>query len=481
MAYIVKLPDVGEGIAQAEIVAWHVSVGDAVREDDVIVEIMTDKATVELPSPVSGVIGWLGATVGDILSVGADLIRIETDEEVPVSAIRPSTVNVPGAAKAQPAQSVAAVELETVPSGPVFTDHFDSGSAVSDAVVADPVVSDAVVSDAVVLGSLVGAGASISSSTSGESNVESSARERSLAAPAVRDRAQRLGVNLARLTGTGPDRRIVHRDIDEILLQGHKGKSLATSAPSAAFASHSPSSKVDEDPVSDIARTKVIGLRRNIAERMQLSKRRIPHFTYVEEIDVTEVERLRGQLNSGATDRTKLTVLPFIMRAVVKAIASHPQMNGRFDDEAGVIELHRHVRLGIAVQTTKGLMVPVVKDMHTLDLWQSAAEVSRLSQLARTSKIKIEELIGSTITISSLGSLGGIMATPIINYPEVAVVGVNKIVERPVYISGELVPRKMMNLSSSFDHRVIDGADAADFIQTIKGLLETPALLFLDS
>ena len=304
----------------------------------------------------------------------------------------------------------------------------------------------------------------------------------------------------------------VSRELVEAVSQG---KPLSSARLAVAEAQ-----PVDGDAAPEIERIKIIGLRRNIAERMQLAKRRIPHFTYVEEIDVTELERLRQQLNTSPVDRStgptsnrgsspvgpvslvgkpvneldgdgskwtndqvggriKLTVLPFIMRAVVKAIASHPQMNARFDDDAGVLERYREVRLGIAVQTMKGLMVPVVKGMRTLDLWESAGEVARLSELARTSKIKIEDLVGSTITVTSLGTLGGIVSTPVINYPEVAVIGVNKIVERPVYIERELVPRKIMNLSSSFDHRVIDGADAAAFIQEIKRLLETPALLFL--
>jgi 2-oxoisovalerate dehydrogenase E2 component (dihydrolipoyl transacylase) len=323
----------------------------------------------------------------------------------------------------------------------------------------------------------------------------------------VRERARRMGFDLMQLRGSGPGGRIVHEDLDDAMLQRrdfNRGNKPPDEPPNSAL---------------QIERIKIIGLRRNIAERMQLSKRRIPHFTYVEEVDVTELERLRQQLNSSPGDgstaslshqavslvgkpvsafaadpsvnpaanpaadqyggRIKLTVLPFVMRAVVKAIASYPQMNARFDDDAGVLERYSDVRLGIAVQTAKGLMVPVVKGMRTFDLWESAVEVARLSELARTSKIKIEDLVGSTITLTSLGTSGGIMSTPVINYPEVAVVGVNKIVVRPVYVEGQLVPRKIMNLSSSFDHRVIDGADAAAFIQAVKALLESPALLFI--
>ena len=225
---------------------------------------------------------------------------------------------------------------------------------------------------------------------------------------------------------------------------------------------------------------KVTGLRRNIAERMQASKRRIPHFTYVEEVDVTEVERLRHELNESRSDgQPKLSLLPFLMRAVVHAVADHPQMNARFDDEAGAVERYRGVHLGIAVQTDRGLMVTVLKHAEGGDLWHHAAEVTRLANAARTAKISLEELTGSTITITSLGALGGIVSTPVINAPEVAIIGVNKIVERPVYIGDALARRQIMNLSSSFDHRVIDGADAAAFIQTIRRLLETPARLFI--
>jgi 2-oxoisovalerate dehydrogenase E2 component (dihydrolipoyl transacylase) len=232
----------------------------------------------------------------------------------------------------------------------------------------------------------------------------------------------------------------------------------------------------DADEINAI---RVTGLRRNIAERMQAAKRRIPHFTYVEEVDVTELERLRAQLNAAAPDeRPRLTLLPFVMRAVVRAVGDHPEMNARFDDEAGVVNQHRAVHLGIAVQTARGLMVTVVRSAGSLDLWQSADAVTRLSESARSGKIKLDELTGSTITITSLGALGGVVSTPVINAPEVAIVGINKIATRPVYVDGVLMPRQMMNLSSSFDHRIIDGVNAAEFVQDIRRLLETPALLW---
>jgi 2-oxoisovalerate dehydrogenase E2 component (dihydrolipoyl transacylase) len=299
-------------------------------------------------------------------------------------------------------------------------------------------------------------------------------RRLALAAPAVRARARELGVDLASVTGTGPEGRITHRDLDAVL---RASAAPAPTAPTEPAAEVRPGADVDD--VDDV---RVTGLRRNIADRMQASKRRIPHFAFVDEVDVTELERLRRELNESAGgDRPKLSLLPFVMRAVIVAVRSHPEMNARFDDEAGVVHRHRAVHLGIAVQTDRGLMVPVVHHAEQLDLWASASEVARLAQAARDASIKLAELNGSTITITSLGALGGIVTTPVINAPEVAIVGVNKIVDRPVYAGDALVRRQMMNLSSSFDHRVVDGADAAAFVQTIRRLLEAPALLFVDS
>jgi len=409
--YVVKMPDVGEGIAEAEIVEWHVNVGDTIAEDQVMVEVMTDKATVELPSPVSGIVTSVGAAVGEILQVGAALIRIDTGNGV-VDEVPPA---------AEPAEEPA-VELPP----PVAAEE-----------IAEPPVAEA---------------------RSAERTTAPTA------APAVRQRAATLGIDLAGVTGTGPDGRVTHADLDA---------QLARSRSASGTNSSTTGDVIDEVPV--------VGLRRNIAQRMQLAKERIPHFTYVEEIDVTELERLRAKLNEQqGDDQTKLTVLPFLMRAVVVAVRDFPQVNARYDDENGVINRHRSVHLGIAAQTPKGLMVPVVMNADGRDLWDSAAEVARLATAARTNKVTLEELTGSTITITSLGSLGGIVSTPIINYPEVAIVGVNKIATRPVYVDGVLLPRQIMNLSSSFDHRVVDGADAAAFIQRIKTLLETPALLFID-
>ncbi|MEP7113510.1 MAG: dihydrolipoamide acetyltransferase family protein [Ilumatobacteraceae bacterium] len=407
--YIVKLPDVGEGIAEAEIVEWHVNVGDTVTEDQVMVEVMTDKATVELPSPVAGIVVAVGAAVGDVLQVGSLLIRIDTGN----GQAQAAEVATQAAPLPAPAVGAVAQPVEAAPTAAPVAPASDQSA-------------------------------------------------KSTAAPAVRQRARSLGIDLASVIGTGPDGRVVHADLDARLASGPSP--ATTLAPS-------------EGTIDDVP---VIGLRRNIAQRMEISKTRIPHFAYVEEIDVTEVERLRADLNQRhAEDRQRLTVLPFLMRAVVVALRDFPQMNARYDDDNGVVHRHRSVHLGVATQTARGLMVPVVTNAEGRDLWACSDEVARLSTAARDNKITIAELSGSTITISSLGSLGGIVSTPIINYPEVAIIGVNKIATRPVYVDGTVVPRQIMNLSSSFDHRVVDGADAAAFIQQIKILLETPALLFM--
>jgi 2-oxoisovalerate dehydrogenase E2 component (dihydrolipoyl transacylase) len=291
-----------------------------------------------------------------------------------------------------------------------------------------------------------------------------------IASPAVRNHAWDLGIDLQYVMGTGTAGRITHEDIDAYAAQGTIGGTGATGSVDTRYAQ-----RTDEQAIP------VIGLRRKIAQKMQDAKRRIPHFTYVEEIDVTELETLRGKLNQkhGAT-RGKLTLLPFIMRAVVLAVRDYPQMNARFDDEAGVVTRHAAVHLGMATQTEAGLMVPVLQHAETLDLWATAAEVARLAAGARTGKSAREELTGSTITITSLGALGGIVTTPVINSPEVAIVGVNRVVERPMIRDGLVVARKMMNLSSSFDHRVVDGIHAAEFVQVIRGYLETPATLFVE-
>jgi 2-oxoisovalerate dehydrogenase E2 component (dihydrolipoyl transacylase) len=418
--YTVKLPDVGEGVAEAEIVEWHVAVGDTIDEDDVLVDVMSDKATIELPSPVAGTVRWLAGNVGDVIAVGSSLVQIEIEDGAEAGSAGAAVASTAEADRAEPAPARS----------PELTQH-----------IAEPAEAAAAVAQA------------------------PSKDNRPAAAPAVRARARDIGVELDGLEGTGPDGRITHGDLDAYLVSTTPTTPARPTAPSG------------DDTIDDV---KVTGLRRNIAERMQASKRRIPHFTYVEEVDVTEIERLRRELNDASNEQQpKLSLLPFLMRAVVLAVRAHPAMNARFDDEERVVRRHRAVHLGIAVQTDRGLMVPVVKHAGDLDIWASAGEVARLAGAARTAKITLEELGGSTITISSLGALGGIVSTPVINAPEVAIVGVNKIVDRPVYVGDILTRRQIMNLSSSFDHRVIDGADAAAFIQTVKRLLETPAMLFI--
>jgi 2-oxoisovalerate dehydrogenase E2 component (dihydrolipoyl transacylase) len=368
--------------------------------------------------------------VGDVLAVGSPLIRIDTSAGGNGHGAAPATQAAPAAAEAAPPAESPGRSVEPLPPpaepAPIATTTPTNGKVA-------PAAAPA-------------AGAT--------------------AAPAVRQRARTLGIDLGTVTGSGPDGRVLHGDLD-----AH----VSRQAPPAQSRARQPVGT--EDVVDEV---KVIGLRRNIAQRMQLSKTRIPHFTYVEEVDVTEVERLRAHLNQERLEgESRLTVLPLLMRAVVVAIDDFPQMNARYDDENGVVQRHRSVHLGIATQTAKGLMVPVVKDAQSLDMWSFAEELARLSTAARNGKITLEELSGSTITISSLGSLGGIVSTPIINYPEVAIIGVNKITTRPVYVNDVVLPRQIMNLSSSFDHRVVDGADAAAFIQRIRALLETPALLFM--
>jgi 2-oxoisovalerate dehydrogenase E2 component (dihydrolipoyl transacylase) len=437
--YTVKLPDVGEGVAEAEIVEWHVAVGDKIDEDDAMVDVMSDKATIELPSPVAGTVRWIAGEVGDVIAVGSNLVQIEVDDGTDA---RSNVAVAASAAEAPETETVAAdtVATETVATETVATETVETGVLPPPPTPRrDPVVPR---------------------------------KDRPpTAAPAVRARARDLGVELGSVNGTGPDGRITHADLDAHL--------SSTPASTIRGPQARPAAPTGDDTVDEV---KVIGLRRNIAERMQASKRRIPHFTYVEEVDVTEVERLRRELNDARSEQQpKLSLLPFLMRAVVLAARAHPEVNARFDDEEGVVRRHRAVHLGIAVQTDRGLMVPVVKHAGDLNLWTSADEVARLSAAARTAKITLDELGGSTITITSLGALGGIVSTPVINAPEVAIVGVNKIVDRPVYVGDTIVRRQIMNLSSSFDHRVIDGADAAAFVQSIRRLLETPAMLFVET
>jgi 2-oxoisovalerate dehydrogenase E2 component (dihydrolipoyl transacylase) len=463
--YVFKLPDVGEGTAEAEIVAWHVRVGDVVDEDAPLVDVMTDKATVEMTAPVAGRIVSIHGEPGDMAPVGAPIAVFETEAETETPPPQPAKTNgaaSPGPVSPGPAPAASGSTPKPrvkAPSGAVWTEE-----AMQAAMQARP-------PEAVSVPSAAMPTASVSPPKPTQAVAKSEAREPSvrewtpaLASPAVRARAQKLGVDLSGIRGTGPDGRVMHEDLDAVLVpavSGARGTSLAK--------------RQGIEPV------KVIGLRRKIAEKMQDAKRRIPHFAYVEECDLTELEELRAHMNATKrSEQAKLTLLPFLMRALVLALPDFPQINARYDDEQGVVYRHEAVDIGIATQTDAGLIVPVVRHAEARDVWDMAGEVSRLAAAVRSNTAAKDELSGSTITITSLGALGGIVTTPVINHPEVAIIGVNKLVERPVVKNGAIVIRKMMNLSSSFDHRVVDGYDAAAFIQRVKGMLEHPASLFME-
>ena len=401
-AYFFRLPDIGEGVAEAEIVAWHVKPGDHVREDGPLLDVMTDKATVDMTSPVEGTVVKLHGEVGAMAPVGSVLVEMEVAGE----AAAPSA-----SAQTDVAQNARAGEVkpETKPT---------PAPASAAPVNTDPTAS-----------------------------------------PATRRRAMEWGIRLEDVMGSGPHGRILVED-----LEGHRSGGAKPAA----------------TPRTGSTRTKVTGLRRRIADKMQESKRHIPHFTYVEEFDLTELESLRAVLNDTRGDRPKLTLLPFFMRAVVKLVADFPNLNSHYHDAEGELERFAPVHIGIAAQTPNGLMVPVVRHAEARDLWDLARELARVTTAARDGKATREELSGSTITLTSLGPLGGIAATPIINHPEVAIIGPNKLVERPVIEGAFLARRMVMNLSASFDHRIVDGHDAARFIQAMKRLMEHPALLFLE-
>ncbi|BCH13867.1 dihydrolipoamide acetyltransferase family protein [Mesorhizobium sp. L-2-11] len=470
--YVIKLPDVGEGVAEAELVEWQVKVGDLVREDAVLAAVMTDKATVEIPSPVDGEIVWLGAEIGDTVAIGSPIVRLKVAGEGNVKA-----GTEPGGeagAKITPTPGPAGASHRSRPSfGPPQVGEGQPSAPKAEAKPAPPLPERASVresepvteSPSPLWGGARGRGTAVDEGTASVAAPRPEG-EKPLASPAVRLRAKEAGVDLRRIRGSGPAGRILHEDVDAFLARGPQLAKVSGLARNEA--------------VEDI---KIIGLRRKIAEKMALAKSRIPHITYVEEIDVTALEDLRSALNkekrSGA-ERPKLTLLPFLMRAMVKTIADQPNINALFDDEAGIVHQHGGVHIGIAAQTPSGLVVPVVKHAEARDIWDCAAEVFRLAEAARSGTATRDELSGSTITITSLGAMGGVATTPVINHPEVAILGVNKMMVRPVWDGTQFMPRKMMNLSSSFDHRVIDGWDAAVFIQRIKTLLETPALIFVD-
>jgi 2-oxoisovalerate dehydrogenase E2 component (dihydrolipoyl transacylase) len=460
--HVIKMPDLGEGIAEVEVVEWHVKPGDTVKEDQVLADVMTDKATVEIPSPVAGTVTSLGGAVGQSLAVGAELIRLEVEgagnhsADKDKAAAAPAPVSEQDAVAELQAGEPVAVNAAGQPTGRVGGSPAHASSESTQAARAG-----------------TNAHAAPRAPSAPRASTPTAplrpAGEKPLAAPAVRQRAWDMGIELQYVMGSGPAGRITHADLDSYVETRQRGGGGMGGADTRYAEQHG------EQAVP------VIGLRRKIAEKMQEAKRRIPHFTYVEEVDVTELETLRTQLNARyGEERGKLTMLPLLMRAVVLALRKFPEMNARYDDDAGVVTRYNAVHLGIAAQTDHGLMVPVVRNAEARDPWSSASEVARLADAARHGKALREELSGSTITISSLGPLGGIVTTPVINWPEVAIIGVNRIVEKPVIKNGAMVARKTMNLSSSFDHRVVDGMQAAEFVQTIRGYLECPATLFVE-
>ena len=423
-----KLPDIGEGVVEGEVVEWMVSVGDTVKEDDPILSVMTDKATVEIPSPVDGKVSKIIGEPGDILPVGEVCIEFEvkgdgnttaeTEEAKPVE----ETV--------QPAVATSTITVEKPPEPIVETSP-------------EPVAPATPVARA--------------------------AGTKALASPAVRQRAREANIDLQLVAGSGPGGRISHADLDRHIAGGAAG---ATSfAPVGARA---------KTKLTGTEEVKVIGLRRKIADSMMASYSTIAHFSYFEEVDITALEELRQHLNSTRPEGApKLTYLPFIMQALVKALRESPECNALFDDEANVVTRHQAIHLGIATQTDRGLYVPVVKHVEAMDIWQSAVEMVRVTSATREGKASAEELTGSTFTITSLGRLGGLGATPIINKPEVGILGVHNAKERAVVRNGQIVIRRMMNLSSSWDHRVVDGHDGATLVQKVKMLLENPATIFM--
>jgi 2-oxoisovalerate dehydrogenase E2 component (dihydrolipoyl transacylase) len=427
--YIFKMPDLGEGTVEAEIVAWHTAPGAQVAEDQIIVEVMTDKAAVEVPAPVSGRVVSIRGEPGDKIAVGSPLIVFETAGGTTAAAANP--------AAASPAQSAAppvpAAQPQPAPAPTAPALNAVSAAAVEASTRAVP------------------------------------AGGRIMTSPANRRRAREAGIDLATVAGSGPGGRIVREDLNAAgqAQTGQGGAPARSPQPPPAAA-------------AETSEIKVIGLRRLIAERMSEAKRTIPHFAYVEEVNVTELEALRQHLNSKLSKgEPGLTYLPLVILALVRTLEAFPQCNVLYDAARGVLVRHRAVHVGIATQTPDGLKVPVVRNAQALTLKEVAAETRRVTERARTNQSTREELVGSTITVTSLGKLGGIASTPIINAPEVAIIGLNKAVDRPVVLHGAVAVRRIMNLSSSFDHRFVDGYDAAAMIQSLKELLEHPAMIFI--
>lgn len=430
--YTFNLPDIGEGIAEAEIVAWHVKVGDRVEEDDQIADMMTDKATVEMEAPVSGTIVAVAGEEGDIIAIGSMLVQIEAEGDGSAAEVVPSESDAE-------AESDAMTPTQT-------TEIKEESKSEAEAPAPEPEVHKTAPEP----------------SQSDVMAADYTPSAKVLATPAVRKRAMDLGVDLSLVKAQGEH--IRHSDLDAYLSYG-SGQGYR---PAGA------SQKRDNETI------KVIGMRRKIAQNMAESKRHIPHFSYVDEIDMTALEDMRADLNANRGDRPKLTMLPLMIVAICKSLPQFPMLNATYDDEAGLVTRHGAVHLGMATQTEQGLMVPVIRDAQDKNIWQLAAEIGRLSAAARDGSAKADELSGSTLTLTSLGPLGGIATTPVIQRPQVAIIGPNKIVERPMIIDGEIQARKLMNLSISCDHRVVDGYDAASYVQALKHLLETPVLLFAD-
>ncbi|MDB3855548.1 2-oxo acid dehydrogenase subunit E2 [Euryarchaeota archaeon] len=424
--YIFKLPDIGEGVVEGEIVLWHVKIGDSVAEDDDIVDIMTDKATVTIPSPTSGIVTEFSGEVGDMVAVGSTLVTFSTDE---------NTSNQ--------------VEKEPVPEE-----------------IIKPVVEEKIILEPVKEEKTKQIPKPIPAVTQSKQITSSNGNSRVLASPAVRRRASEAELDLSIISGSGPAGRIRHADLDAYIAAG----GTVTGAPPTSYSTK-------RTGTNEI---KVVGLRRKIAEQMVKSKFSIPHFSYFEEIDVTELEELRQMLNASRDDnQPKLTYLPFIMMALAKIMPNHEECNALYDDENNIVTQHSAIHLGIATQTDRGLFVPVVKHVEAMDIWQSAAEMQRVSGAARNGTASLDDLSGSTFTITSLGRDGGLGATPIINHPEVSILGIHKAREMPVVKDGKVVIRRIMNVSSSFDHRIVDGANGAALIQALKRMLEYPALIFM--
>ena len=506
--YVFKLPDLGEGTVEAEIVAWHVKPGDMVAEEDVIVEVMTDKASVEVPSPVSGRVLATTGTPGDMVPVGAELISFETDAGVAAptagagAGASAAAANAVRTAAATPAGRPADAVHTGASAAPVVSAsaaRAAGGTATTVAASGEaPAASAGVSSGArggVTAVSSAGAGPTANAARAGGTGASRSGASplssggarpangaanghahndrpgRVATSPAIRRRAHEAGVDLTQLAGSGPNGRILRQDF-EAFVSSRSGPKLVRSRPTEHH-------RVPTGPETE--EIKVIGLRRLIAQRMSDAKRNIPHFAYVEEFDITELESLRRHLNSKLEPGTPaLTYLPFIVSALVRVLSDFPQCNALYDSERGVIIRHRSVHVGVATQTPEGLKVPVVRDAQSLGLWDLAAQMRRVTEAARTNKASRDELSGSTITVTSLGKLGGIASTPIINAPEVSIIGINRAVERPMVYEGAIAIRRMMNLSSSFDHRFVDGHDAAAMIQALKERIEHPATIFID-